>query len=192
MGPTARLFCYGVPALGGIAWQRRGPPMEIMTRASRIGEIVEPTLEAMGYDLVRARLTGNQRPVLQIMAERKDGAGMTVDDCAEISRSVSVLLDVENPISGAYTLEVSSPGIDRPLVRHRDFERFAGFEARIELRGLLDGRRRFRGKLLGITADGVRIETAEGEVELPFEEIGNAKLVLTDELIAASTQQDRT
>lgn len=163
-----------------------------MSRASRIGEIVEPTLDGMGYELVRARVTGSQRPVLQIMADRVDGAGMTVEDCAAISRAVSVLLDVEDPIAGAYTLEVSSPGIDRPLVRHRDFERYKGHEARIELGRLLDGRRRFRGRLLGTTPDGVRIETTEGEVELPFGEIDNAKLVLTDELVAATTQQDRT
>lgn len=163
-----------------------------MSRASRIGEIVAPTLEAMGYELVRARISGTQRPVLQIMAERKDGEGMTVEDCATISRNVSVLLDVADPVSGAYTLEVSSPGIDRPLVRHQDFARYAGFEARIELRQLVDGRRRYRGRLLGNTADGVRIEAAEGEVELPFEEIDNAKLVLTDELVASMTQQDRT
>ena len=121
-----------------------------------------------------------------------NGEEMTVEDCAEISRNVSVLLDVQDPISGAYTLEVSSPGIDRPLVRHRDFSHYAGHEARIELRQTIDGRRRFRGRLLGTTAEGVRIETTEGEVELPFEEIGNAKLVLTDELIASMTQRNRT
>ncbi|WP_044564255.1 ribosome maturation factor RimP, partial [Azospirillum sp. B4] len=116
----------------------------------RIAGIIAPSVEAMGYDLVRVSLTGNARPTLQIMAERVDGAAMTVDDCAEISRAVSALLDVEDPIDVAYTLEVSSPGIDRPLTRPKDFERFAGFEVRVETSQPVDDRRRFIGMLKGI------------------------------------------
>jgi ribosome maturation factor RimP len=111
---------------------------------------------------------------------------MTVEDCAEISRSVSALLDVADPIAGAYMLEVSSPGIDRPLVRPEDYDRFAGFDARIELDEPLDGRKRFKGKLLGRAADAVRLIAETGEVLLPLAGIARAKLVLTDELIAHS------
>ncbi len=140
----------------------------------------------MGYEIVRVQLSGGRRPVLQVMAERVDGAAMTVDDCADISRTVSALLDVEDPISGAYHLEVSSPGIDRPLTRLKDFERYAGFEARIETKALIDGRRRFKGVLKGIAGERVRVETEDGAVaELPFGGILRAKLVLTDALIAA-------
>jgi ribosome maturation factor RimP len=152
-----------------------------------IETLITPTLEDLGYELVRVRMMGEGRPTLQIMAERRDEAAMTVDDCAGISRAVSALLDVDDPIAGAYMLEVSSPGLDRPLVRARDFERFAGFEARVEMRRLLEGRRRFRGRLGG-HADGiVTIHTQDGERALPFEEIQNAKLIMTDDLLAAGT-----
>jgi len=155
----------------------------------RIAGIVSPSLESMGYDLVRVQLQGNQRPVLQVMAERLDGAGMTVEDCADISRALSALLDVEDPITGAYTLEVSSPGIDRPLVRPQDYERFAGFEARVECGQPIEGRKRFKGRLLGLSGSGaVRLVVETGEVDIPLVDIQRAKLVLTDELIAASMQ----
>jgi ribosome maturation factor RimP len=111
---------------------------------------------------------------------------MTVDDCADISRAVSALLDVEDPISSAYTLEVSSPGIDRPLTRAKDFDRFAGFEARIETRLPIDGRKRFRGILRGVQDGKVVVESPEGTFGLPLDEVQRAKLILTDELIAAS------
>jgi ribosome maturation factor RimP len=153
-----------------------------------ITAIIEPSLEAMGYHLVRVMITGGRRATLQIMAERCDAAPMTVDDCAEISRSVSALLDVADPIAGAYMLEVSSPGIDRPLVRPEDYDRFAGFEARIDLATPLDGRKRFRGRLLGRAgdaADQIRLVGESGEVRLPLAAIARAKLVLTDELLAA-------
>src|SRR5712691_3066354 len=138
----------------------------------------------MGYRVVRVALTSLRRPTLQVMAERRDEAPMTVDDCAQISRSVSALLDVEDPIASAYTLEVSSPGIDRPLVRPEDYDRFAGFEARIELSQPIEGRKRFRGRLLGRAEDGVRLAGEVGEVRLPLAAITKAKLVLTDDLIA--------
>lgn len=154
-----------------------------MDATSRVAELIQPALQSMGFDLVRVRLMGGQRPVLQVMAERPDGS-MSVDDCAEVSRVVSALLDVEDPISGAYRLEVSSPGIDRPLVRPADYERYKGFEARLETRHPIEGRKRFRGRLVGLQDDEVRLATEEGEIAIPLLEIGQAKLVLTDELIA--------
>ena len=157
-----------------------------MDGTERLLKIIAPTVTAMGYEIVRVQLSGGRRPVLQVMAERVDGAPMTVDDCADISRTVSALLDVEDPISGAYHLEVSSPGIDRPLTRLKDFERYAGFEARIETKALIDGRRRFKGVLKGVSGEAVRVEIEGGALaELPFGGILRAKLVLTDALIAA-------
>lgn len=154
-------------------------------RTQTVEELISPTLESLGYDLVRVKMFGSARPTLQIMAERRDGAAMLVDDCATISRAVSAILDVEDPIPSAYMLEVSSPGLDRPLVRPRDFQRFAGYEARIELRQPLNGRKRFRGVLVGCADGVVTIETEDGSAALPFDEIDNAKLVITDELLAA-------
>ena len=147
--------------------------------------MIEPSLIAMGYRLVRVVMTSGRRTTLQVMAERLDDLPITHDDCAEISRSVSALLDVADPIAGAYTLEISSPGIDRPLVRAEDFDRFRGFEAKIELVMPLDGRRRFRGRLIG-TAEGVLyLFTEAGETRLPLDAVARAKLILTDDLIAA-------
>ncbi len=157
-----------------------------MDQAARIGELVEPSLNAMGYDLVRVQLSGGENLRLQIMAERADRVEMTVNDCADISRNISAILDVGDPIKSAYTLEVSSPGIDRPLVRLDDFSRYAGFEARVESELPVDGRKRFRGKLLGVEANHVRIDMEGTSYSIPFENVHRAKLVLTDELIAAS------
>ena len=151
---------------------------------NQIAGIIEPSLDAMGYRLVRVAVLGAGRTTLQIMAERRDDASMTVDDCADISRSVSALLDVADPIASAYTLEVSSPGIDRPLVRPEDYDRFAGFEARIEVSRPISGRKRFRGRLLGRSGDTVRLIAEAGEVEVPLSAIARAKLVLTDDLLA--------
>ena len=156
---------------------------------NEIARIIEPSLDAMGYRLVRVALTNVRRPTLQVMAERRDEAPMTVDDCADISRSISALLDVADPIAGAYTLEVSSPGIDRPLVRPEDYDRFKGFEARIDLSGPLDGRKRFRGRILGRDQDHVRLAAESGEVLLPFDGIARAKLVLTDDLLALAQRK---
>jgi ribosome maturation factor RimP len=153
--------------------------------ADDIAPIIEPSLTAMGYRLVRVAFLGARRATLQIMAERLDEAPMTVDDCTEISRSVSALLDVADPIADAYTLEVSSPGIDRPLTRPEDYDRFAGFEAKIELGQPLDGRKRFRGRLLGRDDDHVRVIAENGEVRLPLAGIAKAKLVITNDLLAA-------
>lgn len=151
----------------------------------RLAAIVGPVIEGMGFELVRLRLMGGKKPTLQIMAERADG-GIEVEDCAEISRQVSAVLDVEDPIEGEYTLEVSSPGIDRPLTRLKDFERWDGYEARLETAEMIDGRRRFKGVLQGVEEDEVLIEIAEGTVGLRFDWLSDAKLVLTDELIAES------
>src|SRR3954469_21864610 len=123
----------------------------------------------MGYRVVRIAFIGARGATLQIMAERTDAAAMTVEDCAEISRAASALLDVADPIASAYTLEVSSPGIDRPLVRPEDYERFAGFDAPTKLARPLEGRKRFRGRLLGRAASAVRLLAETGEVMLPFE-----------------------
>jgi ribosome maturation factor RimP len=153
--------------------------------ADAIVPIIEPSLEAMGYRLVRVAFLGARRATLQIMAERIDDAPMTVDDCTEISRSVSALLDVADPIAEAYMLEVSSPGIDRPLTRPEDYDRFAGFEARVELGQPLDGRKRFRGRILGRAGDHVRLAAESGEVQLPLTDIAKAKLVITDDLLKA-------
>jgi ribosome maturation factor RimP len=151
--------------------------------------MIAPSIEAMGYRLVRVTFTGGRRPTLQIMAERRDEAAMTVDDCADISHAVSALLDVADPIPVAYALEVSSPGIDRPLIERADFVRFAGYEAKVEMNHLIDGRKRFRGRLLGADDGAVRIAFDDREVALPLADIVRAKLVLTDELLSAARKQ---
>ena len=151
----------------------------------KVRDLVEPTAEAMGYRVVRIRLIGGSPQTLQIMAERFDGT-MTVDDCADLSHAVSALLDIEDPISGEYMLEMSSPGIDRPLVREDDFDRFAGYEAKVEMADLIDGRKRFRGLLKG-TQDGDVLIDMDGTLAcLPFDQISEAKLVMTDELMEAA------
>ncbi len=143
----------------------------------------------MGYELVRVLLQGRQNLTLQVMAERRDRQPMTVDDCAEISRSISAILDVEDPIAEAYTLEVSSPGIDRPLTRPQDFDRFAGFEAKVETVQPVEGRKRFRGKVLGLDEkDQVRLVVETGEIAIAWASIKSAKLVLTESLLAAATK----
>ncbi|HJS31159.1 MAG TPA: ribosome maturation factor RimP [Alphaproteobacteria bacterium] len=157
-----------------------------MERERRFEELIEPTLNAMGYELVRVVVSGRHRPQLQVMAERRDGRPMTVEDCAEISRALSAKLDVEDPIAGPYTLEVSSPGIDRPLVRPADFARFAGHVARVEMKAPFGGRRRFTGSIVAASEASVTMTIDEGEVELPLSGVARAKLVLTDELIAAA------
>jgi ribosome maturation factor RimP len=176
-------FCFSGEHLGR---NRHG-----LQQYDRIATLIEPSLDAMGYRLVRVQMSGGRRPTLQIMAERRDDAAMTVDDCADISRSVSAILDVADPIPGEYSLEVSSPGIDRPLVKREDFARFAGYEARIELNEPIEGgRKRFRGKLLGIEGDEIRMTVEDGgEVAFPFAAVHRAKLVLTDELLAAAQKQ---
>lgn len=157
-----------------------------MALTERIEQLIAPTIESMGYEVVRVQLIGDHDPRLQIMAERQDGRAMHVDDCADLSRAISALLDVEDPIVGAYTLEVSSPGIDRPLTRVKDFERFAGFEAKVETQRPVGGRKRFRGKLIGIDGGQVRMRVDGVDVDVPYDDIAKARLVLTDELLAAA------
>ncbi|MBV8937397.1 MAG: ribosome maturation factor RimP [Alphaproteobacteria bacterium] len=158
----------------------------LLVDTNLIAHAIEPSLEGMGYRLVRVVITSGRRPTLQVMAERLDDEAMTVEDCAQISHSVSAILDVADPIVGTYMLEISSPGIDRPLVRAEDYDRFSGFEARIELRRPIEGRKRFRGRLIGTLAEKVRLATETGEVRLPLSDVARAKLVLTDDLIDAS------
>ena len=162
---------------------------DLIAKASidrRLAEIIGPVLEDMGFELVRVRLMGGKSATLQIMAERPDG-GIEVDECAEISTAVSATLDVEDPIEDAYTLEVSSPGIDRPLTRLKDFEKWEGYEAKLETAEMIDGRRRFKGALQGVEDGEVLIEIeVNGEpaiIGLQFDWLSDAKLVLTDDLI---------
>ena len=163
-----------------------------MAEIQKVTDLIEPALGDMGFEVVRVLLMGGQRPTLQIMAERIDRGAMTVEQCAEISHTVSALLDVADPIPGTYRLEVTSPGIDRPLTRRADYERFAGLEARLETTTPIDDRRRFRGRLLGLSGDDVRIRLAEGERAIPLAAIKKAKLVLTDELLAAAQAEQRS
>lgn len=160
-----------------------------MDLASRIDAIIEPTVEDMGYTLVRTRVRGARRMQVQVMAERTNGSGMDVEDCARLSRAISALLDVEDPITGTYTLEVSSPGIDRPLITPQDFERFVGFDARVEAGCPIDGRRRFTGAIKSVADGMVTIITEDGEFAVPLDRIAQAKLLLTDELIAAASDK---
>jgi ribosome maturation factor RimP len=148
----------------------------------RLAEIITPVLEDMGFELVRVRLMSGKEQTLQIMAQKPDGT-IEVDECGEISTAVSAVLDVEDPILDTYTLEVSSPGIDRPLTRLKDFDQWQGFEAKVETDELIEGRRRFKGELAGIEGDEVLIEIEEGTIGLKFDWLSDAKLVLTDELI---------
>jgi len=157
---------------------------------ARLLELLDPVAEAQSYEIVRLRLMGGQESRrLQIMAERPDGE-MDIDDCAKLSRAISEVMDAADPIAGEYTLEVSSPGVDRPLTRQKDFETYEGYEARLELDRLAEGRKRFKGVLAGLDGDAVAIDL-EGEDEttlIPFAWIIDAKLVLSDELMKRGAQ----
>jgi ribosome maturation factor RimP len=164
---------------------------------ARVARIAEPVAESLGYRLVRVKLSSMNGMTLQIMAERPDGT-MTVGDCETLSRDLSPALDVEDPLDAAYNLEVSSPGIDRPLVRRSDFEKWAGQEAKIELAVPLDGRKRFKGVLAGLDGDHVQLKLekssklAESDtVALPLSDIAEAKLVLTDALIRETLRREK-
>ena len=160
----------------------------------RLADIVQPVIEGLGFELVRIRLMGGATRILQIMADKPDG-GIEVDHCGDISTAVSAVLDVEDPIEENYVLEVSSPGIDRPLTRLKDFEMWKGWEARIETTELIDGRRRFKGMLAGVEGDEVLIELDEGKetvtIGLQFDWLSDAKLILTDELISEMLRQKK-
>lgn len=166
----------------------------------RVLELIEPDAAAMGYRIVRARLSGLKRKRLQIMAERASDGLMDLDDCEQLSHAVSALLDAHDPIQGEYDLELSSPGIDRPLVRIEDFARFAGHEAKLETIAMIEGRRRFKGALLAPEGERVRIAIDGENFEIPFSQLADARLVLTERLIqedlkrskAAAEQEKRT
>jgi ribosome maturation factor RimP len=160
-------------------------------RAARVAALVEPVLAGLGYRLVRVRISAFAGCTVQIMAERPDGT-LSIEDCEAASRALSPVLDVTDPIEGSYRLEMSSPGIDRPLARHSDFDRYAGHVAHVEMTALVDGRRRFRGQLLGTEGDSARIRVDDGtDVVLPIEEMMEAKLVLTDALISESLRRSK-
>jgi ribosome maturation factor RimP len=160
---------------------------------SRLAAIIAPTLEAMGYELVRVAVLGRDRPTVQVMADNADGSQITVADCETISHAVGAVLDVEDPIPGAWSLEVSSAGIDRPLTRAKDWNRFAGHLARAETIAPIDGRKRFSGVVLGADETAARMRLDNGsEVMLPLSELRRAKLVLTDALIEATATPTRT
>ncbi len=164
--------------------------------AARLAAIVEPVLEGLGYRLVRVHVSGSDGCTVQVMAERPDGT-MTIADCEAASRALSPVLDVADPVDRAYRLEMSSPGLDRPLVRRSDFERYAGNLVKIEMAVAVNGRKRFRGQLLGAEGDAARIrrdDAPEGEspdVLLTIEEIAECKLVLTDALIAEALRRSK-
>ncbi len=165
--------------------------------SARIAAVAEPVIEGMGYRLVRVKVSGADGCTVQVMAERPDGS-MSVEDCEEISRALSPVLDVADPVPQAYRLEISSPGLDRPLVRRSDFERHAGHLAKIEMNVLTEGRKRFRGILTGVEGDAARLRRDDAKAEekvdvlLPIEDMAEAKLVLTDELIAEALRKAKT
>lgn len=162
----------------------------------RIADIIEPVLVQMGFRLVRVRMSGQNGLTLQVMTERNDGT-MTVEDCEEVSKAISPVLDVEDPIDKAYHLEVSSPGIDRPMVRKSDFVRWQGHLMKCETSGMVEGRKRFRGKIVSVDEDGFRLERdqpAYGEeavVAIPFTALSDARLILTDDLIRDALTADK-
>jgi ribosome maturation factor RimP len=167
--------------------------------AARVAAICAPMLLELGFRLVRVRISGNAGCTVQVMAERPDGS-MTIEECETASRALSPVLDAADPIDRAYRLEISSPGLDRPLVRRSDFERHTGELVKIELDAPHQGRRRFRGVLVGVEGAGARVRideakdgaTAESEFVLPFDDMSDAKLVLTDELIAAALRRGKS
>ena len=180
-GPT---FLFGETA----SFEAPSKKVWTMGLADRIENLISPTIEELGFEIVRIEILGEMNPCLQIMADRLDQTGMNVDDCAQISRAVSAIMDVEDPITNAYTLEVSSPGMDRPLVKLEHFERFKDSEVRIEKRGHADEQRRYRGQLLGVKGEDVKILINGEEIHIPFADILKAKLVVTDELLATAKE----
>jgi ribosome maturation factor RimP len=164
--------------------------------AARVATIAEPVLAGLGYRLVRVRLSGLAGCTVQIMAERADGT-MRIEDCEAVARALSPVLDVEDPVDRAYHLEVSSPGIDRPLVRRSDFSRYAGHVVKVEMAAPIEGRKRFRGVLVGVEGDAALIRRDDAgaeqpaDVRLPIEDMAEARLVLTDALVAESLRRGK-
>jgi ribosome maturation factor RimP len=157
----------------------------------KLAELLKPILEDLGFEMVRIRLSSGDPSTLQIMADRLNGQ-IGVDDLANINTSIGTILDVEDPITENYTLEISSPGIDRPLTRKKDFDSYQGFEAKLETTELIDGRRRFKGILAGISDDEVLINLEEGTVGLKFNWLSDARLVLSDDLIKQMLRKKNT
>lgn len=193
-------FLFVLPAAGNVSVGQECLKVEAMAETDHSGDsvlqrveaMIAPALEAMGYAIVRLTFVKGTRATLQVMAERIDEKAVVIEDCTAISHAISAILEVDDPIPGMYNLEVSSPGIDRPLVRAKDYERFAGFVAKVETDRLIDGRKRFSGRLLGIGPDGlVRLKDEAQEYTVPFEAIAKAKLVLTDDLIANSPDRPK-
>ena len=178
-GPQARFFMFGKMTNDLIAKS---------AIEKKLLELINPVITDMGFELVRLRLISGKEITLQIMAARPNGF-INVDECAELSTAISALLDVEDPIIDTYSLEVSSPGIDRPLTKIKDFEDFEGYDARLETVELIDGRKRFKGTLAGINGSEILINVDEGTIGLEFEWLAEAKLVLTDELIKEMLKQ---
>ena len=160
--------------------------MKVEYRERKIFELISKPIEEIGFNLVRVFFVSDRQKTLQIMIERANGCLITVDDCAEVSRMISAILEVEDPITGNYTLEVSSPGIDRPLMCEADFERFSGFLASVELDAEILGQRRYTGKILGVDCGELKLVCNDRDVRLPLSSIWSASLVLTDELIEAT------
>jgi ribosome maturation factor RimP len=177
---AGRLFLFGRPGLDG-------NEATSTTLEGKLAAIIQPRLELMGFDLVRVAVLGRERPTVQVMADRADGSQITVEDCQQISHDISAAIDVDDPIPGAWTLEVSSAGIDRPLTRIKDWNRFAGHLARVETFFPQNGRKRFAGVVLGADEEGARLRL-DGDVEVVIRhpDIRRAKLVLTDALIEAT------
>jgi ribosome maturation factor RimP len=160
--------------------------LEIGILSERIAQLIAPAMDELGYELVRVQIQGGaRRATLQIMAERRDRTAMLVEDCARLSRAISNLLDEADPIDGEYTLEVSSPGIDRPLMKRADYERFLGHEAKVETAAPVDGRKRFQGTIQALDGDTLMLDSAGTVFPLPLAAVKTAKLILTDRLIQA-------
>lgn len=156
-----------------------------MAAIQTVENLLTPVVENLGFEIVRVKLIGVQNPTLQIMIERKDRKNLVVEDCATVSRAVSAVLDEVDPIEGEYSLEVSSPGLDRPLTKLEHFERFAGYEARIETNVEIEKRKRFKGKILSVDAEqNIHFDMEGMEYAIPYAAIAKAKLILTDELLA--------
>lgn len=149
-----------------------------------VEDIVAPIIDDLGFEIVRISTIGNVNPTLQIMIERKDRKDLVVEDCAMVSRAISEILDEKDPIDGEYSLEVSSPGLDRPLTKTEHFERFAGYEAKIDTKTAVEGRKRFKGKIVSVDDnENIHFDMDETVYVIPFAEISKAKLILTDELL---------
>lgn len=178
-GPGLRRFFVNLVSFLGEPHLRATNPVE-----ERVIALIEPTATELGYRIVRVRLSGNRRKRLQIMAERLSDGEMGIHDCTRLSRALSPVFDLEDPIQGDYDLEMSSPGIDRPLMRIEDFERFKGHQAKLETVAMADNQRRFKGVITGVEGDMIVLETEQGEAKLKFSTLSDARLVLTDKLIA--------